>query len=190
MKSIFFCQFSHFTVVFSPLDFAFTPTRLVVKMINNFYLLLQCFFGSSCFRNFSLINFHLFLWFTESDFRRRWRKITLRDGWDFFNETSHQMLSGAINSFTWYIRYFSFLLFLLILFFTFFRGRFFGANSLTFFIARVFYSTKYFSRLVDETSFLTHKTFIEIYFSAVFLQRFYDASCEIRKCNLFFFTFN
>lgn len=111
--SLHCCSFS--------LYFAFTPTWFYVKMINNFYLLLQCFFGSSFF----LLLIFIFFWFTDSDFRRRWRKITLCDRWDFFNETSHQMLSGAINSFTWYIRYFSFLLFLLILFLA-FCSLFFG----------------------------------------------------------------
>lgn len=60
LKSIFVCQFSHFTVVsllptishFSALRFTSLVLRL--KMINNFYLLQQCFSGSF---SFSLINF-------------------------------------------------------------------------------------------------------------------------------------
>lgn len=134
------------------------------KVINNFYLLPQCFFGSSCFWKKSLtflINFHCFALVVagvhpKSRSAAKKRKITAMDG-DFFNETSHQMLSGAINSFTWYIRYFSFLLFLLLLVCLLHFSCFFFGELFNVFIARV------------RKLFFRHKTplFIEIYFSAV-----------------------
>lgn len=112
------------------------------------------------------------------------RKITAMER-DFFNETSHQMLSGAINSFTWYIRYFSFLLFLLLLVcflhFSWLVLLFFFGELFNVFIARVFFSASIGNFSTQNFAFywnLFFRRFQERFTSKMRVARF--------ECNLFF----